>query len=114
MEFIIVTGISGSGKSSAVKVLEDIGFFCIDNMPPQLIPDFAAMCKERNGADEISRLRCMLFMFSSWNFVNETRLTENFATPIICLVTFHFNQLPLLRILTGENQEPSTLASTLA
>ena len=67
-----------------------------------------------NGADEISRLRCMLFMFSSWNFVNETGLTENFATPIICLVTFHFNQLPLLRISQGENQESSTLASTLA
>jgi len=50
----------------------------------------------------------------SWNFVNEIRLTEYFATSIIPLVIFHFNQLPLLRILTGENQDPSTLASTLA
>lgn len=46
MDLVIVTGMSGSGKSSAVKVLEDIGFFCIDNMPPQLIPSFAAMCSE--------------------------------------------------------------------
>ena len=46
MEFVIVTGLSGSGKSSVMKALEDIGFFCIDNMPPQLIPDFAAMCNE--------------------------------------------------------------------
>ncbi|MBE6901307.1 MAG: RNase adapter RapZ [Ruminococcaceae bacterium] len=53
MEFVIVTGLSGSGKSSAVKVLEDIGYFCIDNMPPQLIPDFAAMC---NDNDEITKV----------------------------------------------------------
>ena len=38
MEFVIVTGLSGSGKSSAVKVLEDIGFFCVDNLPAKLIP----------------------------------------------------------------------------
>lgn len=50
MEFLIVTGMSGSGKSSCIKVLEDIGFFCIDNMPPALIPNFAALCNEL-GAD---------------------------------------------------------------
>lgn len=54
MEFVIVTGISGSGKSSAVKVLEDIGYFCIDNMPPQLIPDFAAMCNENNEIQKVA------------------------------------------------------------
>ena len=41
MQFVIVTGLSGSGKSLAVNALEDIGFYCIDNMPPQLIPKFA-------------------------------------------------------------------------
>ena len=40
MEFVIVTGLSGAGKSRAVDALEDIGFFCVDNMPPQLIPTF--------------------------------------------------------------------------
>lgn len=54
MEFVIVTGLSGSGKSSAVKVLEDIGYFCIDNMPPQLIPDFAAMCNENNDISKVA------------------------------------------------------------
>lgn len=53
MEFIIVTGISGSGKSSCIQVLEDIGFFCIDNMPPQLISNFAEICSEsRNDSGE--------------------------------------------------------------
>lgn len=54
MEFVIVTGMSGSGKSSAVKVLEDIGFFCIDNMPPQLIPNFAAMCSENAEISKVA------------------------------------------------------------
>ncbi len=43
MEFIIVTGLSGAGKSRAVDILEDIGFFCVDNMPPKLIPTFAQL-----------------------------------------------------------------------
>ena len=41
---IIVTGMSGAGKSQAVKALEDIGYFCIDNLPPVLIPKFAELC----------------------------------------------------------------------
>ena len=40
MEFIIVTGLSGAGKSRAVDALEDIGFYCVDNIPPKLIPTF--------------------------------------------------------------------------
>ena len=35
MDFVIVTGMSGAGKSRAVDALEDIGFYCIDNMPPK-------------------------------------------------------------------------------
>ena len=41
---IIVTGMSGAGKSHAVQVLEDIGYFCIDNISPVLIPKFAELC----------------------------------------------------------------------
>ena len=43
MEFLIVTGMSGAGKSTALRHLEDIGFFCVDNMPPALIPKFAEL-----------------------------------------------------------------------
>jgi UPF0042 nucleotide-binding protein len=43
MELIVVTGLSGAGKSAVVDVLEDIGFFCADNMPPKLIPTFAQL-----------------------------------------------------------------------
>jgi UPF0042 nucleotide-binding protein len=44
MNFLIVTGLSGSGKSGAINALEDIGYYCIDNIPPQLIPKFADIC----------------------------------------------------------------------
>mgnify|MGYP001025335903 CR=1 FL=1 len=40
MEFIIVTGLSGAGKSQAMNCLEDLGYYCIDNMPPALISNF--------------------------------------------------------------------------
>lgn len=49
MKFLIVTGLSGAGKSGAVNVLEDMGFYCIDNIPPQLIPKFADLCEHSNG-----------------------------------------------------------------
>lgn len=41
MRFVIVTGMSGAGKSSALKILEDFGFFCVDNLPIKLIDTFA-------------------------------------------------------------------------
>ena len=45
MEFIIVTGISGAGKSRAISSLEDIGYYCVDNIPPALIKNFAELCE---------------------------------------------------------------------
>ncbi len=44
MKFIIVTGLSGAGKSQSMKFLEDLGFFCVDNMPPALLPKFGELC----------------------------------------------------------------------
>lgn len=44
MRFVIVTGLSGAGKTEAIKSLEDIGYFCVDNLPPKLIPKFAEAC----------------------------------------------------------------------
>ena len=43
MRFVIVTGMSGAGKSTALKMLEDMGYFCVDNLPIQLMPKFAEM-----------------------------------------------------------------------
>ncbi len=44
MQIVIVTGMSGAGKSTALKFLEDLGYFCVDNLPPALIPKFIEIC----------------------------------------------------------------------
>lgn len=46
MEFLVITGMSGAGKSQAMKVMEDMGYYCMDNLPPQLLPKFAELCYE--------------------------------------------------------------------
>ena len=50
MRFIIVTGLSGAGKSEATNTLEDMGYFCVDNLPPKLIKKFAEVCKQSQGS----------------------------------------------------------------
>lgn len=50
MRFVIVTGLSGAGKSSVLKMLEDSGYFCVDNLPIQLIVKFAQLTLKENGS----------------------------------------------------------------
>ena len=45
MKLLIVSGLSGAGKSSVLSTLEDLGYYCIDNMPQDLIPQFARLCR---------------------------------------------------------------------
>ena len=49
MRFIIITGISGAGKSMVAKYLEDAGFFCIDNLPPLLMPKISEIFRQSYG-----------------------------------------------------------------
>lgn len=55
---LILTGVSGSGKSTAVKALEDIDFYCVDNLPPALIPDFIELCV--NSGEEIYNIAIVI------------------------------------------------------
>lgn len=48
-KLVIITGMSGAGKTIAVQSLEDLGFFCVDNLPPVLIPKFAELIDQSNG-----------------------------------------------------------------
>ena len=52
MQFTIVTGLSGAGKTQVMRFLEDAGFFCIDNLPPVIIPQLATMFISVNGKYE--------------------------------------------------------------
>lgn len=49
IQFLIITGLSGAGKSNAMKVFEDLGVFCVDNLPPALVPKFAELCMSSDG-----------------------------------------------------------------
>lgn len=49
MRFVIVTGLSGAGKTQAIRSLEDLGYFCVDNLPSTLIPKFAEACFQTQG-----------------------------------------------------------------
>jgi RNase adapter protein RapZ len=48
--FVILTGLSGSGKTQAIRALEDLGFFCVDNLPTQLIPTMAELSAREDAA----------------------------------------------------------------
>ena len=53
--FVIVTGLSGSGKTHAIRALEDLGYFCVDNLPSQLIPTFAELASRGEaGLDRVA------------------------------------------------------------
>ena len=51
MKVVIVTGLSGAGKTQTIDCLEDMGFYCIENMPPALIKSFIALSSSGNGID---------------------------------------------------------------
>ncbi|MGN0297565.1 MAG: RNase adapter RapZ [Lachnospiraceae bacterium] len=49
MEFVIITGMSGAGKTQTMKILEDLGYFCVDNLPVQLIPKFTQLANDTSS-----------------------------------------------------------------
>ena len=55
MDLMIITGLSGAGKSRVVDALEDIGYFCVDNMPPKLMSTFAQLLlNSRERRDKVA------------------------------------------------------------
>lgn len=58
MNFKIVTGLSGAGRSQAMKAFEDRGYYCVDNLPPQLFPTFAELCE--TNRDDINNVALVI------------------------------------------------------
>ena len=54
LRILLISGLSGSGKTTAIKALEDIGFYCVDNLPILLLPKFLELCEQSGG--KISRV----------------------------------------------------------
>ena len=70
MDVLIVTGMSGAGKSNAVNALEDIGYFCADNIPPNLLPAFLEELKSGNVEEKVAVVIDLRAGLSFSNLVN--------------------------------------------
>lgn len=69
MEFVIITGMSGAGKTSALHVLEDIGYYCVDNIPASLLPMLYTLCSKSDD-EKMQRVAVVV----------DVRGTENYKT----------------------------------
>ena len=74
MKFIVVTGMSGGGKSTAMKMLEDMGFYCVDNLPVLLINKFAELVETPNT--ELEKVALGLDVRSSQDFARVEQILD--------------------------------------
>ncbi len=74
MRFVVVTGMSGGGKSTALKMLEDAGFYCVDNLPVSLIEKFVELISMPGS--EVSKVVLGLDVRSDQSFEDATRVLE--------------------------------------
>ncbi|MCL2579186.1 MAG: RNase adapter RapZ [Oscillospiraceae bacterium] len=77
MELVIVTGMSGAGKSQAVSALEDIGYYCVDNIPPRLITKFAELPGE--SGNRISKVALVIDVRSQELFFEYAHCLDELA-----------------------------------
>ena len=74
MRFVVVTGMSGGGKSTALKMLEDAGFYCVDNLPVSLVEKFAELISMPGS--EVGKVALGLDVRSDQSFEDATRVLE--------------------------------------
>ena len=70
----MITGLSGAGKTQAVHCLEDMGFYCVDNMPPALVPQFAELCAHSSG--HVSRVAVVMDIRGGYFFQNLAEVVQ--------------------------------------
>ena len=95
MEFLIITGLSGAGKSRAADVLEDLDYYCVDNMPVALMPRFAELCLATRGRYEKVAL---VTDVRAWGGIDELlkTLDEVKAMELSCRILYMDADLPTL------------------
>ncbi len=71
---ILISGLSGSGKTTAIKALEDIGFYCVDNLPILLLPKFIELCEQSGG--KISKVAVVEDIRGEASYPDSTRITD--------------------------------------
>lgn len=77
MEFIIISGLSGAGKTSALHVLEDIGYYCVDNIPASLLPTLYTLCLE-SGNETMKRAAVVVDVRGNDNYEQMNARIEDF------------------------------------
>ena len=88
LSLVIITGMSGAGKTVAIQSFEDMGYFCVDNMPPSLIPKFWELIKESGKVTKIALvvdLRSRSFFDEIQNMLVEIENTHLIDTQILFL-----------------------------
>ena len=75
MNCLIVTGLSGAGRSQAIKYIEDLGYFCVDNMLPELVPSFLELCEHNHR--EFQRIAFVIDARSGSSFDNLIDMIRN-------------------------------------
>ncbi|MBG8199992.1 RNase adapter RapZ [Enterococcus faecium] len=88
LQLVIITGMSGAGKTVAIQSFEDMGYFCIDNMPPRLIPKFWELIKESGKVTKMALgvdLRSRSFFEEIQNMLIEIENTNFIDTSILFL-----------------------------
>ena len=91
MEFIFITGMSGAGKSSAANAMEDLGFYCIDNIPPMLITSFVDLAKK--GEINLSKIAIVTDIRSGEAFKNIQSVFKKLSDEDVSYVTHHFKEV---------------------
>jgi UPF0042 nucleotide-binding protein len=88
LRIVLISGLSGSGKTTAIKALEDMGFYCVDNLPIVLFPTFVELCEQ--SVRKISRIGLVIdirgeeFMANARQIIEELR-REGFTVEILFL-----------------------------
>lgn len=88
LQLVIITGMSGAGKTVAIQSFEDMGYFCVDNMPPSLIPKFWELVKESGKVTKIALvvdLRSRSFFEEIQNMLANIENTNFIDTSILFL-----------------------------
>lgn len=88
LNLIIITGLSGAGKTQALQSLEDMGYFCVDNLPPSLLEKFVELCAQSQGKINKAAVVCDLRggeFFSSLNQALQDLLKAGFRYEILFL-----------------------------
>jgi UPF0042 nucleotide-binding protein len=68
---LIITGMSGAGKTQVMRTLEDLGYFCVDNLPPTFIPKFMEICMQSQTKDPIGLKLALVVDIRGGKFFNE-------------------------------------------